>query len=576
MFLKSLTISDGNGRVIRHIPFHLGINLIVDETPSQSGVETGNSVGKTTVLRLINFCLGGSAAEIYTDTESKRNEYKLVKDYLLSDSVIIKLVLADSLLSEKPRLTTIERNFLSRKNRIQRINDESKTDSEFEECLTELLFPGHYPRKPSFRQIISHNIRYKDESVNNTLKTLDKFSRGDEYETLYLFLLGCDFADGDIKQTTRAKIEIEEKFRRRLEADQTRSGYEALLAQLEEDIAKIDQKRASLNLNPHFEADMERLNKVRYQINLVTAEISRLELRRELVAETQREMVSEESTVNLSDLRQLYEQATSLVPGIQRKFEELHEFHNQMVQAKVRFITEELPKLSGLLDEKRKHLHGLIATEATLAKDVTKTDSFEVLEKLVTEQNMLYRQKGEYENIIRELTTIEAKINTLEAELEAIDEELFSDVFAARLRTQLGKFNRHFAEISGELYGERYALKADPKTVRGKRLYEFTAFNTNIGSGKKQGEISCFDIAYTSFADEENIPCFHFLLNDKKELMHDNQLVRIAQVVKKRRIQFVASILQDKLPQELRDENNYVIKLGPNDKLFRIENQAHE
>ena len=30
-------------------------------------------------------------------------------------------------------------------------------------------------QKPSFRQIISHNIRYKDESINKTLKTLDKF-----------------------------------------------------------------------------------------------------------------------------------------------------------------------------------------------------------------------------------------------------------------------------------------------------------------------------------------------------------------------------------------------------------------
>lgn len=30
------------------------------------------------------------------------------------------------------------------------------------------------------------------------------------------------------------------------------------------------------------------------------------------------------------------------------------------------------------------------------------------------------------------------------------------------------------------------------------------------------GEISCFDIAYTMFADDMNIPCVHFLLNDKK------------------------------------------------------------
>ncbi|MDB6095557.1 MAG: hypothetical protein JWM32_3119 [Verrucomicrobia bacterium] len=43
------------------------------------------------------------------------------------------------------------------------------------------------------------------------------------------------------------------------------------------------------------------------------------------------------------------------------------------------------------------------------------------------------------------------------------------------------------------------------------------------------------------FADAEEIPCMHFLLNDKNELMHDNQLVMIARLVKARNIQFVAS-----------------------------------
>ena len=64
---------------------------------------------------------------------------------------------------------------------------------------------------------------------------------------------------------------------------------------------------------------------------------------------------------------------------------------------------------------------------------------------------------------------------------------------------------------------------------------------------KKQREISCFDIAYTLFTDEENIPCLHFLLNDKKELMHDSQLLKIAKLVNSKGFQFVASILKDKL-----------------------------
>jgi uncharacterized protein YydD (DUF2326 family) len=76
MFIKSLQISDTDG-VVRLINFHLGMNLIVDETETSNEQLTGNNVGKTTVLRLINFCLGSDGKEIYTDPETKRGEYTL-------------------------------------------------------------------------------------------------------------------------------------------------------------------------------------------------------------------------------------------------------------------------------------------------------------------------------------------------------------------------------------------------------------------------------------------------------------------------------------------------------------------
>jgi hypothetical protein len=194
-----------------------------------------------------------------------------------------------------------------------------------------------------------------------------------------------------------------------------------------------------------------------------------------------------------------------------------------------------------------------------------------MLEKLIVELNAKYQKKGEYENTLRQLSTVEAKLTELNKELAAIDNGLFSDEFALKIKEQVNKFNRHFSSVSYELYGEKYALKVDTKMVKGRRLYEFTSFNTNFSSGKKQGEISCFDIAYTLFADEENIPCMHFLLNDKKELMHGNQLLKISNLVNARGVQFVASILRDKLPEELNKDKYVVLQLSQDDKLFRIE-----
>lgn len=574
MFLKSLGIHTGAGSTIRQISFHAGLNLIVDQTPSVSGKESGNNVGKTTVLKLIDFCLGGNPKDIYSDAENKKHEYKLVKDFLIENRVIISLTLTDDLTAPGAREVRIERNFLSRKEKIQRIDGDDLTDADFEAALTELLFPGHYPRKPTFRQIISHNIRHKETSVTNMLRTLDTFTRDVEYETLYLFLLGCDYDHGDAKQMIRAKIDLEEKYRRRLESTQTKSAYETALALLNGEIEELARKRSTFNVNPAFETDMEQLNVTRYQISVTTSEIGRLELRRNLIIEAQTEMARDESKVDLKQLQMLYAQATSLVTGIQKTFDQLHEFHNRMVAEKSRYIASELPGLNAAMERERAHLANLLHREKEQATAVSKTDSFGMLERLVVEQNDKYRQKGEYENIIRQLDEVDTKLAEYGAELAAIDEELFSDDFAQTLREQIHKFNVYFSAVSQELYGEKYALKFETKVVKGRRLYEFTAFNTNFSSGKKQGEISCFDIAYTLFADDEGIACMHFLLNDKKELMHDNQLLMIGRLVKARNIQFVASILEDKLPKELREEHNIVLRLSPSDKLFRIE-QPH-
>jgi uncharacterized protein YydD (DUF2326 family) len=569
MFLKSLTISS-HDEVIRRIPFHNGINLIVDETPSSKDTATGNNVGKTTVLMLIDFCLGDDGKLIYTDPETKRNEYKLVKDFLIDNQVVISLVLKEDLAKDDSQEIVIERNFLSRKRKLQKINGIARTEEEFEEALTDILFPGHRG-KPTFRQIISHNIRYKELSLTNTLNNLHFNTRDDEYETLYLFLLGCDFNQGDTKQELLAKIRLEQTFKNRLEKNQTKSAYETALAILEGEIEVLNRRKASFNLNENFEADLDRLNQVKYQLNLASAEIGRLNIRRDLINEAQRDLEESTSHIDLRQLEQIYRQATDRIEGIQKSFEELCEFHNQMIAGKVRFIAKDLPKLEADIQTKSEHLSRLLQQEAELTAAISRSDSFAELEQLIAELNEKYRKKGEYENIIQQLAEVDGELKSLNERLDAIDDTLFSDEFEQKIKEQVNKFNRHFAAISKDLYGEQYALKFDRKVNKhGQRLYKFSAFNLNISSGKKQGEISCFDIAYTLFADEENIPCLHFLLNDKKELMHDNQLLKIAQLVNSKGIQFVASILKDKLPDELNRDEYFVVKLSQGDKLFRI------
>lgn len=573
MFLKSLQISNTQG-VIRDIKFHAGLNLIVDETPTDAGEATGNNVGKTTVLILIDFCLGASAKGIYTDPENKKTEYALVKNFLVDTQALVTLTLTEDLGNVLAKEMVIERNFLPRKKLIRRIDGIQMTEDEFEETLTNRLFPGHFGKKPTFPQIISHNIRYKELSVTNTLKRLHQFTGDDEYETLHLFLLGCNFDQGNEKQNLLGQIRVETSFKSRLESTQTKSAYEASLALLLTDIGKLNDKKSALRINPDFESDLNRLDEIKYKINLTSTAISRLKLRQSLVMEAMDDIKSNRTQVDVGQLKALYDDVSGRLSGIQKSFEELVAFHNQMIEEKARYVSKELPALKAQIEEHEATLRRYLTEEQSLGEKVSKSDSFEELEAIIIVLNEKHRRKGEYEKVIQQIADTDANLRKLNADLTKIDDDLFSSDFETKIQVQLNKFNRYFSEISEELYGEQYALKYDITTNKmGQRLYKFSSFNTNFSSGKKQGEITCFDIAYTLFADYEGIPCYHFLLNDKKELMHDNQLSKIASLVNREseHVQFVASILKDKLPADLNKDAYFVVKLSQEDKLFRIE-----
>ena len=435
-----------------------------------------------------------------------------------------------------------------------------------------IFFPGHYAEKPTFRQIISHNIRYKDESLNNTLKTLDHYTTDAEYETLYLYLFGCDFSKGNLKQEILLKLKEEANFKSRLEKNQTKTAYEVALSLINNRIDELNKIKANFNLNENFESDLENFNKLKYQINLLSSEITKLEIRYSLIIEAEEDLKSTRTSIDLQQLELIYKQATSYTSNIQKTFNELVIYHNQMLDEKIRFIKKELPSLIILIEQKKSELKKRLNEEKELSSRISKSDSFEELENLIIELNENFRKKGEYENTINQLEEVEKNIKDYDTQLNTIEAELFSDDFESVVKTQLSKFNKFFSSISKILYNEEYAVKHDIIYNKyNQRLYKFSSFNANLSSGKKQGEITCFDIAFTLFADSEQIPCLHFLLNDKKELVHDNQLVKIANLVNEKNIQFVASILRDKLPKELDKEEFFIVKLSQNEKLFKIE-----
>lgn len=568
MYLSKLTISSP-GKVIRDIEFHKGLNLIVDETPEDT-TGTGNNVGKTTVLRLIDYCLGGDVDGIYRNPEDRHESYALVKDFLIGNNVIVTLILVDDLDTPSKKVV-IERDFKTGRSSLIRINGKDVTRKDFVAELESAIFPEVKTETPSFRQIIAHNIRIDNLRLENTLKTLT-MGKNEEYEALYLFMFGCPNDSAARKTQLAQELDTEKKYKRRMERNRSKNAYKAALSVIESDIEKLIERKDNLNINENLQLDINSLNALRAQINKVTSRTSLLSLRRELINETVESFDKQNFGEDVVQLEMIYKQASAYVPKMQRTFKELVDFHNTMLENKKAFVAQELPSIQEEIESLSVELERLKEKETVMAEKVLKSDTYEELEVIIVQLSELSRRKGEFESYISQIESAEKAIKEKCEEMKKIDDGLFTADFAQRLEAQRDKFNKIFSEVSHEIYDEQYIISYEVDTQKGKQLYKFHITDVaNFSSGKKQGEISCFDIAYTVFADQEGIPCLHFILNDKKELVHGNQLNKFAEAVNKYNVQFVCSMLYDKLPSVLRKDEHVVVRLSQDSKLFRIE-----
>lgn len=566
MFLKKLTIQNG-GTIIREIFFHKGLNLIVDDTITPNQQDTGNNVGKTTILRLIDFCLGNDGKNIYTDTEFKKSSNNTnVEDYLKDNNVIITLELIRDSEREDLQKIIIRKNFNSYKKKIQEINGAAYNDKDFNGKLKELIFNSTID-KPTFRQIISKNIRYEGNRIKNTVKVLYYGTTFERYEALYLFWLGIESDSSARKQQLHDLQSIEKKLQSKLIKENDLPQIEQALLIVERDIKKLNKKKESLNLNDNFNEEIIILNNLKSKINRLAAEINRLELRKELIIESKMEFESDLVNINTDRIKLLYKNAKRFISDIQITFEQTLAFHNNMLSEKIKFVTKELPSLNNELIKHEKQLNTYLSEEKHLSQKLYKSGAFDDLEELITELNKEHEKKGTFEEQKRLWVNSNKALKKIKEELEIINQGIANK--ETLIESRITKFNEFFSELSMKLYDERFYL-SHSKNDRA-YLLNINSIEGNLGTGKKKGQIAAFDFAHIQFCDEIQFPCLHFILHDQNENIHDNQIKTLLETSNQTNCQYIFPVLRDKLPSEVDISKYEIISLSQTDKLFRIE-----
>jgi len=577
MFLKNLKIfkQGYESDPIQDIDFKIGLNIISDKKDEQDG----NGIGKTTVLKVIDFCLGEDLNTIYTDPENKKNVNQEIKDFLEFNHITAKLTLVANrhLNNQNAETIVIERSFLKGIKQQIKVNGVPISAGDFEKYLGQMFFDLPKHKKPTFRQIIAHSIRYKNERIENTLKFLNPSIAAPTqvYEALYLFMLfGHEiyqyYGDTDKSQMELNIRTLNKALHVVLNGDNLNQ-LETKLKLNSQRISEAEKKIDVIKFNDNYKEDIDNLGLLNAEINKEIQKLEGLKYRKNLLEKNLESLKNNAFEEDGQKLKLLYEEFVSMfnMGESHGVFENLVNYHNSMNKNKAVFLEKDRLELNQKIEKSMEWIHTFQAEIKQLETKFNTSLSFGDYENLTLELNGLHEDKGSLETRIKEISRIESEIASLKETLEGSD--LYSESFEKKLKERVEAFNDYFTEVSKELYDESYYISHDLKeTKNGVKYYEFKNHSYSYSSGDKQGEALCFDIAYCGFAEAYNIPHLKFLLNDKKELLDSTKVYKVKNIAEKYNVQLVFSMLSDKLLRHQDLEKYIRLELSKEKKFFKL------
>jgi uncharacterized protein YydD (DUF2326 family) len=567
MQLVSLTITRAS-QVLREIRFKEGLNLILDK-PTVSGKQSGNNVGKTTVIRLIDFCLGSDGNEIWQDSEFKGNINQDVFDLLHgTPAVFITLKISDKLRGGHSFRRSF--NVKEQKGSGQLYIDDVLQNSitAYRNEVKNILF-GTTARKPSLRQLAPKFVRSSSALMGKTLKFLPYGSEVD-YEALHLFLFGF-FNVGVLEE--RAALTDRRAVVARDLLGATRQRKEGEIEQLLLHLRReIEEAQAAIQVRgevPEIAAVANSVSEIRAQASDVGSALGRIEGEIASINLAIASLKQDYDSIDYVAVKSIYSEAGRYHEKLQHDWEELSNFVANLRGRKERFLQQQLDALNEKAAIANQTLAHLQVQENSLVTALRKTRAFEVALEARADLHEKLKQVGGLEQSLHAIQSLRVSLENIDRELESTKQTIEDG--KSELTQRVSLFNEFFSALSKELYGEQYLLTFD-ESKDGSIVFSLTSVGANVGAGKKVSQTAAFDIAYIKFLHAAGINFPTFVCHDGVEAIHGNQLSALLTTANALDGQMVLAAIRDKLPgiSDTFLEKNTILELSQNDKLFKL------
>jgi len=535
------------------VEFVQGFNLIIAErTDTSSKKDTTNGLGKTTLIEIIDFCLGSTGTRLRIDP---------LRDWSFSLDMEVagNRVKATRSINAPGRIVVEGRTY----GWIEQPDVDEETGESFLSlakwkqvlgwALFDVpLFEDTHKYKPSYRSLISYFIR------TGLAAYLDPFRHYRHQHTWDMqlnvaFLLGLNWEYAAKWQELKDQELALKALDQAIETGAVEEELGSIGSLEAESIRLENQVEIEQDALVHFKV-LPQYEKVEQEADQMTANIHRLTnqnvIDRHLLRRYNESITTEEPPSD-GTIEELYEETGLIFPDDVRKtLLEAKEFHSRIIENRKSFLETEIGRLEGQIQDRQQHIAELVLARASSLEILQQHGALQEMTKL---QEKHEETKGYLERIrariaeIKNITSRKREVKTARTELAKIaerDHEERRDSWAIPVRM--------FDENSQALYRTPGRLIIDI-TDTGYKYDVQIERSDSEGIGKMK--IFCFDLTTTEFMNEQK-KGIDFLVHDS--ILYDGvdsrqralALERAAEVSERLGTQYICTLNADMIPRD--------------------------
>lgn len=535
-----------NKPTFKHVQFVKGLNVVIAERQEDSDeTKTVNSRGKSTLISIINFCLGSNVSSSVLRT----NE-------LMEWSFTIDITLLDKRVRATRNVNNPSRIFLDGEAENWPIMPEldKKTNSLFFSLdkwrllLGLSLFDIPQTSNISIRSMMSYFIRSGNEAYINPLKFFA--SQADNVAHIYnTFFVGLDpryaFRWSDLDKKTKTLKAL---------GNAIKTGVHETLGELESRKVELEEElKKSRDILSNFKVH-EKYKDIQIEANQLTTDLHNLT--NENIFDNQRlrhyeTSVAEEKTPEKTKLEKVYKEVGLIFPdNIKKTFEEANIFHEKIVNNRKSFLNAEIIRIKNNFKKREQLIKDLTIKRSECMKILDTHGALEEHSRLQEQHSKISEKLENIKIKIEQIRDNEIKIKDIKSSKLELDKKANIDYEEKRKLWQQAM--KLFNETAKALYGTsgKFVIDISDKGYK---------FDVNIpgdhGSGIGKMEIFCYDLMVICMQRilKRNID---FLIHDSTiyEGVDERQVAHaIEQAAKKSRelsFQYIMTINSDMIPRK--------------------------